>query len=87
MAFSTLEQLESYFRIDSLNKAILQRVVDNPSSPQVKNYSLIKRLVDGSATKMERIQRALQVVEWKAVLLKYDLISNNEDVFVHWETN
>lgn len=49
-------------------------------------YDNIKERNKHTNPKIARIKTILNIISFKKVLIKYDLIENGEDVLIHWES-
>lgn len=91
---ATLDDLYITFKVDDVHKKRLintkKRLVESGNvfdKDLQSRVNLMKRLVNGEATQIEKIKSVLNIIEWKAQLIKYDLINNQTDVLVHYKWN
>jgi hypothetical protein len=95
-----LRQIELYFNIDEINKKTLNNfhiklnsIIDEGKTGSFwkdkeffeEKILPLQDLVNGDATILERIRRALSIIEYKAVLIKYDLTCNQTNVLAHYK--
>lgn len=87
-----LENAERIFEIKDLNenrvRALRKKLIDcgNVFDKEIQaEINLYLSFIDGTASRIDRIYRALQVVEWKAELQKYDLVKNQQNVLIHYK--